>query len=393
VPGPRDPELETPIPANRPGTDGARSGPATVVWRSGHAADFAAWAIVGTNGYPNNWGLSTANAPDLGDQATTSSTRPRAPKRCRGSEAPVTTFRPTRPPEQRLVRLGVVLDCDGGVAHVRQVATMCERASIDVVWLARGSPGDGLNALDVWAALEAAASTTEQVRLGVMLDPAAAPGPVSDRLGALDAPLRGRLEIGLRSTRPDPAGGSIVGEPTTLVAVETTAVTIRPLVARVSLEAAHPAMVSAALALADDIVLPPMRLAEACALLAEIRQAAGQAARPAATLGIAIEAPVSIGRTAAEARARAEAEPRFQGPHHPTEFGIFGRLEECQDRVIELAHLGVTDLRCVPPASPDVHDVIAQLTAMVAGSTAILRPHAERSKAPDPPPGWGGRRR
>ncbi|HEU5322057.1 MAG TPA: hypothetical protein VFX28_14720, partial [Methylomirabilota bacterium] len=94
-----------------------------------------------------------------------------------------------------------------------------------------------------------------------------------------------------------------------------------------------------------------------------------------------------------EARARADAEPRFRGSGHPAEVGVFGRLEECQDRVIALAHLGVSDLRCRPPDTPDVHDVIAQLTAMVVGSAAVLRPDAARSRAPAPPAGWGGRPR
>src|SRR5207253_9636285 len=38
---------------------------------------------------------------------------------------------------------------------------------------------------------------------------------------------------------------------------------------------------------------------------------------------------------------------------------------QSQARAIELAHLGVTDLRCILPNTPDVHDAIAQLTAIV----------------------------
>ena len=58
-----------------------------------------------------------------------------------------------------------------------------------------------------------------------------------------------------------------------------------------------------------------------------------------------------------------------------------------------LAHLtaGVTDLRCIVPNTADVHDVIAQLTAMVVGTVSVLTPSSARSRAPDPPEGWGGR--
>ena len=104
-----------------------------------------------------------------------------------------------------------------------------------------------------------------------------------------------------------------------------------------------------------------------------------------------MEVPVSIGRTSAEARARASDEPLFREIGHPAAFGIFGTLEQCQARAIELAHLGVTDLRCILPNTPDVHDAIAQLTAIVVGTLGVLTPNAPRSKGPDPPRGWGGR--
>jgi len=100
---------------------------------------------------------------------------------------------------------------------------------------------------------------------------------------------------------------------------------------------------------------------------------------------------VSIGRTSAEAHARASHDPRFHDIGHPATRGIFGTLEQCQDRAIELAHLGVTDLRCLLPNTPDVHDAIAQLTAVVVGTVDVLTPNSPRSKAPDPPEGWGGR--
>jgi len=92
---------------------------------------------------------------------------------------------------------------------------------------------------------------------------------------------------------------------------------------------------------------------------------------------------VSIGRTAAEAQARALLDPAFTGD-------VVGRLEDGQAAVAALAHAGVTDLRCRLPAAPDVADLVAQLTAMVIGSRATHHPDAPRSPDPAPPP-WAAR--
>ena len=67
---------------------------------------------------------------------------------------------------------------------------------------------------------------------------------------------------------------------------------------------------------------------------------------------------------------------------------MFGTLEHCHERVIALAHAGVTDLRCVLPNAPDVHDVIAQATAMTVGTVAQLAPGA-RARRPRPRPRAG----
>ena len=101
--------------------------------------------------------------------------------------------------------------------------------------------------------------------------------------------------------------------------------------------------------------------------------------------------PVSVGRTPAEAEARAAMDPALTHYGDLETDGLFGTLETAQLRVIELAHTGVTDLRCVLPDVPDVHDVVAQLTAVVVGSTTTHHPDAPRSADPEPPP-WAGRR-
>jgi hypothetical protein len=160
---------------------------------------------------------------------------------------------------------------------------------------------------------------------------------------------------------------------------------------RLSSFASTSAQLAAAIDVVDDIVLSAWQTPDLETAADEARAAAVDAGRDPMSLGVAALVPVSVGRTDAEAAARAEMDPAFTRFGHPAEIGIFGTLEECQDRVIALAHAGITDLRCVLPATPDVHDVIAQLTAMTIGTVEVLLPGSLRSPAPPPPDGWGGR--
>ncbi len=101
--------------------------------------------------------------------------------------------------------------------------------------------------------------------------------------------------------------------------------------------------------------------------------------------------PVSIGRTAAEAHARRALDPGFGGRGDPMGIGLFGALEDCQAQVARLAQQGIVDLRCVLPDTQDVHDVMAQLTAVAIGDTTTH--HPDRVRSPDPePPAWASRR-
>jgi hypothetical protein len=104
------------------------------------------------------------------------------------------------------------------------------------------------------------------------------------------------------------------------------------------------------------------------------------------------EVAVSVGRTAAEAHARAAGEALFEVTGHPSEQGLFGTLEQCQYRAAALARAGVAELVCHPPASKDLPDVLAQLRAVGAVGSEFLRPDEPPSPAPPPPAGWGGRR-
>jgi hypothetical protein len=100
---------------------------------------------------------------------------------------------------------------------------------------------------------------------------------------------------------------------------------------------------------------------------------------------------VSIGRTTAEAHARRAVDPDFGGRGDPIGGGLFGALEDCQAQVARLAQEGIVDLRCVLPDTQDVHDVMAQLTAVAIGEASTH--HPDRARSPDPePPLWAPRR-
>jgi alkanesulfonate monooxygenase SsuD/methylene tetrahydromethanopterin reductase-like flavin-dependent oxidoreductase (luciferase family) len=259
---------------------------------------------------------------------------------------------------------------------------MCDRAGVDALWVVdHVAPGGGVPRLDAWTALVLGARDTSRARLGVMLEPMVRlPTVLAAMAQTLDAATGGRLELGVASDRVEDT--------------EEYARTLRDLLADgppLSIAIAGPRETGVAVRLADDVVIPASALQDVRALIGAIRAGCEAAGRDPASLGIAVDVPVSIGRTSAEAHARASHDPRFRDINRSATRGIFGTLEQCQDRVIALAHLGVTDLRCLLPNTPDVPDAIAQLTAAVVGTIDVLTPNSPRSKAPDPPEGWGGR--
>lgn len=245
----------------------------------------------------------------------------------------IVTPRPLRP--DRLVRLGVVLDPRNDAARTALVATFCDRTGIDAVWachaVAWPAGGEGRPLAEV---LAAAAPRLASATLGAIV----APGTPSSEIEAAVAAAGRPVEV------------SVPGD--------------------------------------DRAALPLARATELAGVLEEARRRQG---RPGLT-GLAALLPASVGRTTAEARVRADAEPIFSG-WDPAEAGVFGTLEQCHDTVAVLAQAGVTDLRCVVPNVPDIGDVIAQLTAVASGNPKVLDPAAPRSRAPDPPAGWGGRPR
>jgi len=108
---------------------------------------------------------------------------------------------------------------------------------------------------------------------------------------------------------------------------------------------------------------------------------------------VIVETCVSIGRTTAEAAARADGEELFDLLGHPNAQGLFGSLEECQRAAGWLMSYGAAELACNLPLSGDTADVLAQLRAVSFVSPELLRPGQRPSVAPRPPEGWGGRPR
>lgn len=105
---------------------------------------------------------------------------------------------------------------------------------------------------------------------------------------------------------------------------------------------------------------------------------------------LVVDVPVSVGRTNAEAAARAASDELFAVTGSPHLQGVFGRLEDAQQRVAWLAAAGVGELCCMLPAT-DLLDHLAQLTAVNVGHLDTHAPGSGRSPDPAPPPGWGGR--
>jgi hypothetical protein len=215
----------------------------------------------------------------------------------------------------RIARLGIVVDLGIEATKAAELAAMCERAGLDAVWFA-----PLLTRADDAAIIslaEAAAAATASLIIGVRVDrlPRAAP-----------AEAAGRFEV----TLPD---GAVSTGP--CGAVRVWQLTGSP---------------SSAVA---EVAVP--------AWAADERRHGGG--------GLAVVVSASIGRTTAEATARAVGDPLLAAIRLPLEDGLFGTLEECQQRAGALVCAGVVDIRCVLPAARDLHDVIAQLSAVTIEST------------------------
>ena len=271
--------------------------------------------------------------------------------------------------EARAVRLSVVIDGRLDAARARQVATLAGRLGLAGVWLRHPwwpLSGTGTVETDRAGLLPALASGA-QAPPGLIVDAdAAAPGEADDAW----------LDRLVQAAGPRIA---IAGSPPAITRWQGLLGRLPELAVT---QLALPAREGAARAAAVFVPCAPGR-----DLAGEVSEAAAAAGgRP-----VLAEVTVSVGRTAAEARARADADELFTFAGHPAQQGLFGTLEECQAAAARLAHAGAAELLCYLPLASDLPDVLAQLRSIAIGA-GVLRPGEPPSAAPPPPAGWGGRR-
>jgi alkanesulfonate monooxygenase SsuD/methylene tetrahydromethanopterin reductase-like flavin-dependent oxidoreductase (luciferase family) len=324
-------------------------------------------------------------------------------------------FRPVAAPSGRLVRLALVLDPRNDASQTVRVAQMSERAGLQALWINdRLVTVDGLARMEAWTMLTVAAMYTSSIGVGVMFASGLrSPQALAAMVGSTDTVIGGRIELGVAagwydreysglglpfpdaSSRIDQMGrfaetlmtltrGEPLHEGGPTLAV-TSPQTGGP---SLTVEARGRRQLGIAVRLADNVLLPTRPLSELHALVATARQAAEDEGRDPASLGFAVQLPVSVGRTNAESDVRVEIDDMLAQMDTKT-IGVHGDLERCQDIMIELAHVGIGEVRCVLPNVADIDDVIAQLTATTVGTTDVLKPGSPRSEAPPPPPGWG----
>lgn len=325
-------------------------------------------------------------------------------------------FRPVVAPPGRLVRLALVLDPRNGPTQTMRVAQMAERAGLQALWVNdRFMTSDGLARMEAWTMLTIAAMYTSKIRVGIMFNSGLrSPQATAAMAGSMDTVVDGRLELGVAAGwyekehvglgLPFPDAAARIEEMGRFARILTTLTRGEPLrddgIAlglpspqpngpTLTLEARGQRQLAIALGIADNILLPTRPMSEIAVMVESARSAAAEGNRDPESLGFAVQLPVSVGRTNAESDVRVEIDDML-AQMDTRALGIHGDLERCQEIMIELAHLGIGEVRCVLPNTADIDDVIAQLTATTVGTKDILKPGTPRSEAPAPPPGWGG---
>ncbi|HET7846108.1 MAG TPA: LLM class flavin-dependent oxidoreductase [Acidimicrobiia bacterium] len=325
-------------------------------------------------------------------------------------------FRPVVAPPGRLVRLSLVLDPRNAPTQTKRVSQMAERAGLQALWVNdRFLTSDGLARMEAWTMLTIAAMFTSKIRVGIMFSSGLrSPQATAAMVGSMDDVIGGRLELGAAAGwyekehvglgLPFPNAAARIDEMGRFARILTTLARGEPLTEggpvlglpspqpdgpALTLEARGPRQLAIAVGLADNVLLPTRPISEIAAMVETARSVAAEADRDPDSLGFAVQLPVSVGRTNAESDVRVEIDDML-AQMDTRALGIHGDLEQCQDIMIELAHFGIGEVRCVLPNTADIDDVIAQLTATTVGTKDILKPGAARSEAPPPPPGWGG---
>src|SRR5262249_49416257 len=215
-------------------------------------------------------------------------------------------FRPTRPAPGRLLRLGLVTDTRNAPGRFREIARMSERAGVDALWVADpAASAAGGHRTEAWTGLTLAMLDTSGPRIGAMLETSRrSPELVAAMARTLEAAAGARLQISLRGGAEVPhPGRDLLDYASRLRELGVAA----PLSLHVSAGGIGPAA-----RIADDVVVRGRPLSDLLDAIGQVRAACAAAGRDPDTLGIAVELPVSIGRTATEAEARARAEETFR---------------------------------------------------------------------------------
>jgi hypothetical protein len=270
------------------------------------------------------------------------------------------------------VGLSVIIDGRLDVARARQVASFADRLGLAGVWLRRP-----------WWPLGGPAMSEEDAGglLAWLGGGAGGRAGLVARAGQADVAWLGRMAAvaapGLRL--------ALCGEPAEVGRWQ------RLIGRQPGLDATPLALPAGASLPPGPGVAPATEVFIPCSPGRDLAAEVAAAARAAAGRPVLAEVTVSVGRTGAEARARADGDGLFAVAGHPDQQGLFGTLEECQAAAARLAQAGVTELACYLPLASDLHDVLAQLRSIAVGAS-VLRPGDAPSAAPPPPAGWGGRR-
>ena len=280
--------------------------------------------------------------------------------------------------QARPVTLSVVIDGRLDVARAHQVAILADRLGLAGIWLRYPWwPVRATGATEAHVAgLLAALASGVRIAYGLVIDadaadPGAANGAWLDHL----VPAPGSQAPAI----PPVPRLALAGSPSAVTRWRDL-IRQRPILARSRL--ALPA---------GDGSGPEAAIFVPCAPGRDLAGEVSTAALAGAARPVLAEVTVSVGRTDAEARARADADELFTLVGHPAKQGLFGTLEECQAAAARLAQAGATELVCYLPLAADLPDVLAQLRSIAIGAS-VLRPGEPPSAPPPPPAGWGGRR-
>jgi hypothetical protein len=268
-----------------------------------------------------------------------------------------------------LLDLALTLDPGQPESRQRQTAVLASRLGYAEVWLPVGAVG----------AVGEAGAVGAVGKAGAAGEVGGVGGPDSRRLTGLAAAAAGaRLGVllpggeeavaWLLRLTPDAAADVLVELPAGNADLVRAVGGAEAWRARVRLPAFDPAA-------AGTVIAAATRTQTAAAVAAAVVDRAAAGLRPDQHPVVAA-LPVSIGRTLNEAEARASRDPRFAGPHHPRERGLFGTHEQAQMQVLDLAAAGADALRVTVPDEVDVADLLAQVRSLVVGATPVL--HARR---------------